>query len=314
MRAFALTDFGSTPTIVDLDLPEPAEGEIRVHVHAASVNGFDLSVASGRLEGMMEHRFPVVLGKDFAGIVDAVGPGVSDYRVGDRVFGVVTKPYLGDGSFAEYVTVATEVGVAKLPDGVDFVEGAALGLAGAAAIQAVDAAEVQPGQTVLVVGATGGVGNRAVHLAANTGAHVVATAATDDEQALVTGLGATTTVDHTGDLTAGVRQTHPDGVDVVLHFAGDPTAALTALRPAGRFVSTLIMSPDQLPTEDATVVAVYANPDPATLQRAARHHADGDTRVHIQQTSSLDQLPATFEAFAAGTLGKLVVTVAGQPS
>src|SRR5215211_5130871 len=130
MRAIALTDFGSTPELVDLHVPDPAEGEVRVRVHAASVNGFDLSVANGYLKDMMEHRFPVVLGKDFAGVVDALGPGVSDYRVGDRVFGVVTKPYLGDGSFAEYVTVATEVGLAKLPDGVDFVTGAALGLAG----------------------------------------------------------------------------------------------------------------------------------------------------------------------------------------
>jgi NADPH:quinone reductase len=310
MRAFALTDFESDPRIVDLDVPEPAEGEVRVRVHAASVNGFDLSVASGRLKDMMEHRFPVALGKDFAGVVDAVGPAVNDYQVGDRVFGVVTKPYLGDGSFAEYVTVATAVGLAKLPDEIDFVEGAALGLAGVAAIQAVDAAELQPGQTVLVAGATGGVGNQAVQLAANAGAQVVATAATEDEQTLVTDLGAAATVDYTGDLAAAMRQAHPHGVDVVLHFAGDPTSALAGLRPGGRFISTLIMSPDQIPTEDAKVVAIYATPDTATLQRVAQHHADGHTRVRVQQTQPLDQVPAAFEAFAAGTLGKLVITTA----
>ena len=113
MRAFVLTEFGAAPRLADLDVPEPAEGEVRVRVHAASVNGFDLSVAAGKHADMMEHRFPVVLGKDFAGVVDALGPGVSGYQVGDRVFGVVTKPYLGDGSFAEYVTVPTEVGLAK---------------------------------------------------------------------------------------------------------------------------------------------------------------------------------------------------------
>jgi NADPH:quinone reductase-like Zn-dependent oxidoreductase len=256
----------------------------------------------------MEHRFPVVLGKDFAGTVDAVGTAVTDYEVGDRVFGVVTKPYLGDGSFGEYVTVPTAVGLAGLPDEIGFVEGAALGLAGVAAIQAVDSAEVQPGQIVLVVGATGGVGNQAVQLASNAGAHVVATAATDEEQALVTDLGAAATVDHSGDLTAAVRQAHPDGVDVVLHFAGDPTVALAALRPGGRFVSTMIMSPDQIPTEDATVVPVYANPEPATLDRVARHQAEGATRVHVQGTYPLDQVSTAFEAFAAGTRGKVVVT------
>ena len=310
MRAFALTAFGSDPEIVDIAVPEPAQGEVRVRVEAASVNGFDLAVASGRLEGMMEHRFPVVLGKDFAGTVDAVGGGVSDYLVGDRVFGVVTKPYLGDGSFAEYVTVPTSVGLAKLPDSIDFVDGAALGLAGTAALQAVDAAELQPGHSVLVVGATGGVGNQVVQLAAKAGAHVLATAATDQERALVSELGAAATVDHTGDVLSAVRQEQPDGVDAVVHLAGDPAVVLAAVRPQGRFVSTMIQSPDQLPATEATVAGIYANPDPATLQRAAGHRADGTCEVHVQQTYPLDQVPEAFAAFARGTLGKLVITIA----
>jgi NADPH:quinone reductase-like Zn-dependent oxidoreductase len=155
--------------VTDLEIPEPGDAEVRVRVHAASVNGFDTAVANSYLKDMMEHRFPVVLGKDFAGTVDALGPGASDYRVGERVFGVVTKPYLGGGSFAEYVTVPTAVGLAKLPAGIDFAEGAALGLAGAAALAATDAAQLQPDQTMLVAGATGGVGNQAVQLAAQAG-------------------------------------------------------------------------------------------------------------------------------------------------
>jgi len=82
MRAFALTTFDSGPELVELDLPEPVEGEVRVQVHTAAVNGFDLAVAGGLLKDMMEHRFPVVLGKDFAGVVDALGYGVTDYEVG----------------------------------------------------------------------------------------------------------------------------------------------------------------------------------------------------------------------------------------
>ena len=139
MRAVGLTELGAHPQMLELPVPEPTEGEIRVRVRAASVNGFDIAVANGRLKGMMEHRFPVVLGKDFAGTVDAVGAGVTDYAPGDRVFGVVTKPYLGDGSFAEYVVVHVSTGMAKLPQTVDFPEGGALGLAGAAAMAAVDA-------------------------------------------------------------------------------------------------------------------------------------------------------------------------------
>ena len=310
MRAFALTEFGSTPQVIDVPTPDPTEGEVRVRVHAASVNGFDLSVADGHVKDMMEHRFPVVLGKDFAGVVDAVGSGVTDFKAGDRVFGVVTKPYLGDGSFGEYVTVPAAVGIAALPDETDFIEGAALGLAGVAALSAVDAAELQAGQTVLVAGATGGVGNQVVQLAAGAGANVIATASSQDERNLVRDLGAATSVDYRGDVAAAVRETHPEGVDAVVHLAGDPADALAALRPGGRFISTRIGSPDQIPTEDATVVAIYANPDAPTLQRAARNRTEGRTTVHVQNTYSIDEAHAAFAAFAAGTLGKLVITTA----
>lgn len=309
MRAFVLPEFGATPELTDIETPEPAEGEVRVRVHAASVNGFDLSVAKSYLKDMMEHRFPVVLGKDFAGVVDAVGPGVDGYQVGDRVFGVVTKPYLGDGSFAEYVTVPTEVGLAKLPEKIDFVTGAGLGLAGAAALSALDAAEVGDGQRVLVVGATGGVGNQTVQLAAKAGAHVLASAATEDEKSLVTDLGAHQVVVHTGDVVAAVKAVHPTGVDVVFHYAGDPTELVTLVRAGGRFVSTLVQ-PDQLPAANVEVVGIYTHPDSAKLDRLAEHAATGTTRIEVQDTFVLDQAPAAFDTFAGGTLGKLVITTA----
>src|SRR5215203_5927641 len=202
MRAFAMTDFDAAPA-----LTEPAEGEVRVRIRAASVNGFDLAVAAGYTKDYMEHRFPLVLGKDFSGEVDALGAGVTEYAVGDRVFGTVTKPYLGDGSFAEYVTVPTTVGIAKLPENVSFTDGAALGLAGAAAHGIIDAAALQPGQTLL--------------LAAAAGARVIATAHTDAERELVSRLGADVVVDHQADLAAQVRAAAPDGVDAIAHLAGD---------------------------------------------------------------------------------------------
>lgn len=309
MRAFALTAFGTSPDVIELAMPEPAESEIRVRVHAASMNGFDIAVAKGDITGVMEHRFPVVLGRDFAGTVDAIGAGVVEYQVGDRVFGVVTKPYLGDGSFAEYVTVATSVGTAVLPEQIDFLEGAALGLAGAAAMAAIDAAGVQPGQTVLITGATGGVGDQAVQLAAKAGAQVVATARTLDGTALVTASGASTALDYASDLVAATRAVYPDGVDVVIHLAGDAAPLLAAVRDGGRFVSTLIGSPDQLPSEHATVIGIVASPDGGALWRAARHEADGTTRVHIQETYPLDQAPTALAAFARGTVGKIVITM-----
>lgn len=309
MRAFSFAAFGSAPEVRDLDLPEPGDGEVRVRVHSASVSGFDLSVAGGHLQGMMEHRFPVILGKDFAGTIDAVGAGVTGYAPGDRVFGVVTKPYLGDGAFGEFVTVPVAVGLARLPEAVGFTEGGALGLAGTAALMAVEGAGLAAGQTVLVAGATGCVGNQSVKLAAQAGAHVIATAHSDEERRLVTELGAAEVVDYAGEVAAAVLAAHPGGVDAVLHFAGDPTALLPLVRPGGRFVSTRIMSPDQLPAEGVTVVPIYADPIPATLDRLAANQALGHTHVTIQRTYRLDEASDALAAFAAGTLGKLVIVI-----
>lgn len=303
MRAVALSGFDAQPSLTELAVPEPAAGEVRVRVRAASVNAFDLFVGAGMAKEMMEHRFPVVLGKDFAGEVDAVGPGVDGYDVGDRVFGVVTKPYLGDGSFAEYVTVPVEVGIAKLPDDVPFTDGAALGLAGATAHAVIDSAELRADETVLVIGATGGVGTQVVQLAAATGARVIATAHSDEGREHVVRLGAKSTVNHHADLAAEIRDVAPDGVDVVVHLAGDP--AIQFARPGGRFVSTMLMSADQLPSETVAVTAIYAQPTAEVLQRTAT----GDTSVSIQQVYPLDQAQAAFDAFATGTLGKLVITV-----
>lgn len=257
----------------------------------------------------MEHRFPVVLGKDFAGTVDAVGPGVENYAVGDRVFGVVTKPHLGDGSFGEFVTVPVEIGLARLPEPLSFTDGAALGLAGTAAADAVDAAQLAPGHTVLISGATGGVGHLAIQLAKRAGATVIATAHTEQERALVIGVGADEVVDYAGDVAGQVLATHPGRIDAVVHLAGEATTLLPALRGGGRFVSPLIMSADQLPAETATVVPVYAAPTQATLERLADHLAGNELRVMVEEVYPLEQAEQAFADFPAGTLGKLAITI-----
>jgi NADPH:quinone reductase-like Zn-dependent oxidoreductase len=309
MKVFALRDFDQAPTVTEVDVPEPAEGEVRVRVRAASVNGFDLSVAKGQLKGVMEHNFPVVLGKDFAGEIDAVGAGVEGFAVGDRVFGVVMKDTLGDGSIGEYVTVPVAIGIAKLPDGVDFTEAAGLGLAGTAAVQAFDQSGITAGAKVLVAGATGGVGQQALQLAVRAGAEVVATASSDEELELVKRLGATHTVDYRGDVAAQVSALYPDGVDVVLHFAGGPDALVPAVKQGGTLVSTMLRSAADVPAEGVDVVSIYANPAPDTLDRVAAHQAEKHTTVTVQRVYTLDEAGQAFGDFAAGTLGKLVISI-----
>jgi NADPH:quinone reductase len=309
MKVFALQGFDQAPEVTEVDLPTPDPGEVRVRVRAASLNGFDLSVANSYLKGMMEHRFPVVLGKDYAGEVDAVGPNVEGYQVGDRVFGVVMKDTLGDGSFGEYVSVPVAFGIAKLPDGIDFTEAAALGLAGAAAVDAFDAAKVTADDTVLVVGATGGVGQQVLQLAVRAGATVIATAHSEEEIEVVRQLGAARTVDYRGDVVEQVRSLYADGVDVVLHFAGDPAPLVAVVKPGGTLVSTMLRSADDVAAENVKVVSIYASPSAATLDRVARHQVEKHTTVTVQRVYDLEQTGEAIEHFAAGTLGKLVISI-----
>jgi len=305
MRAIVIAEQGAPPSLAELPTPEPGAGEVQVKLAASSLNGFDTAVAAGYLTGMMEHRYPVVLGKDFAGTVTALGEGVTGYAVGDRVFGVVTKPFLGDGGFGEYVVVGDQIGLTKIPEGLDLASAGALGLAGSAAVDALEAVAPQTGETVLIIGATGGVGAIATQYAAAAGARVIATAQPGSESDFVRTLGATDVVDYKGDLAAQVRALRPDGVDVVLHLAGDGAEALGLLAEKGRLASTLGLGPDQHPA----AVAVMATPTVATLDRLAADAAGGRLTVPVARAYRLSEVPAAFADFAGGTLGKVGVSI-----
>src|SRR6266540_435132 len=308
MKAIATTDFGAPATLVEISTPEPGEGEIVVRIASSSINGFDLSVASGHLKGMMEHRFPVVLGKDFAGTVETIGAGVDDFAEGDTVFGVLMKPELGDGSFGERVATPAAF-AARVPDGVDAATAGALGLAGTAAHDAVEAVEPQHGETVLISGATGGVGIIAVQLLKARGAHVIATASTDEEIAFVRDHGADDVVDYRGNLAAAVGEKQPHGVEAVLHFAGDGAALAALLSPGGQIASTLGPTREQLGRDDVTLTPIMANPVTATLAKLADAAAAGIVRVPVTRTYRLEDVPEGLADFAAGTLGKLAVRI-----
>ena len=308
MKAIAITDFGQAPELTEVATPVPASGEVLVRVHAASINGIDPKIVLGYMKDYMEHRFPLVPGKDFAGVVESVGEGVKDYSPGDRVFGVDSKQFAGEGSFGELLRVPVGMGLARLPEGVSFADGGALGLAGAAAHDTVKAADIAH-KTVLVLGATGGVGAYAVQLATALGATVIATASGEEEKSFVTSLGARETVDYKQDVAAQVREGHPDGVDVILHFAGDPLL-VSLLKSGGQLVSTAVMSPDQVPAGEYTVIPVFAQVTTDTLNTLAASVASKALVVPIRASFPLSDAPAALEAFNAGALGKISITIA----
>lgn len=112
MRAITLQELGAVSALAgDLPQPGPRPGEVLVRVRASSVNGFDKMAAAGLLKGVLEYRFPVVLGKDFAGTVEAVGDGPTRFAIGDTVFGAVMQPYLRDGAWAELLAVGDQYGI-----------------------------------------------------------------------------------------------------------------------------------------------------------------------------------------------------------
>ncbi|WP_332880724.1 NADP-dependent oxidoreductase [Streptomyces sp. NBC_00564] len=310
MRAVILDSVPADPAVAEVDTPRPEAGELLVKVAASSVNGFDAATAAGHLQGMMEHRFPLVIGKDFAGTVEALGEGVEGFAVGDAVFGVVMKPFLGTGSLAQYVTVSAGYGVGSIPAGLGVLDAGALGLAGTAALDSVNAVDPGKDETLLISGATGGVGALAVQIAAARGAKAIATARPGAQADFVTAL--TTAdlhlVDFNGDLQAQVRQIAPDGVDAVLHLAGDGAQLAGLLRPGGRIASTLGFGPDAVAGQDITAYSVMADANAQTLATLAADAASGALRVPVTATYPLEQAADAFTAFGAGALGKLAVT------
>src|ERR687897_1873545 len=220
MRAIAEDEFGGSLALMALPIPEIGAGEVLIRVRAAGVNPFDWKVADGVLKYEKEHRFPLIPGFDAAGVVERVGSDVRGLSEGEEVYGCLSKPVMGEGAYAEYVSAPAAI-VARKPEAVGFAEAAALPMPGLTAMDLVDAVDLDEGETVLIVGATGGVGSYATQLAARRGARVIATARQANE-AFAWELGAAETVDHTrGNLLDAVRMTHPGGIEAIIAVVSD---------------------------------------------------------------------------------------------
>ncbi len=284
MKAIQAASYGDSKVLrlVELPRPEPGPGEVRVRVHAAGVNPVEVYIRSG---GYAAHDpgLPYVPGFDAAGVVDAVGDGVTAHALGDRVFVAAARV----GSYAEWVVAAADE-VGSLPAGVSYEEGAAIGVPGLAAYRAVVLrGGLQPGERVLVHGASGAVGQLAVQLARGLGAVVIGTAGSPAGLQAVLDLGVDA-LDHTepGHLAA-VRHATDGGVDLIVEMLANENLAadFEALARHGRIVvvgsrGSLTFDPRLLIGAEADVRGV-ANwsyrPDEraAAVAELARRLADG---------------------------------------
>jgi NADPH:quinone reductase-like Zn-dependent oxidoreductase len=309
MKAITLDELGTQPALrTDLPAPVPGPKEVLVRVRASSVNPVDNAIAAGMLKDMVEHEFPITLGRDYAGVVEEVGADVTGFSVGDDVVGFIPamNPTVRDGSWAELIVVPETTSIARAPGGVELAAVGAAPLAGIAAMSAVDALALAQGDTLLIVGATGGVGSFAVRLATAAGATVIAPALPEDEDYL-RALGAADILARHDDIDAAIRERYPDGVDAVLDLVSyAPGAYDAALKDGARVAST-----NGAAGEGPGRTNVLAVPTTDNLQRVARLLDAGTLEVYIQQTYPLDQAAAAMNALATThTRGKLALDVA----
>jgi NADPH2:quinone reductase len=200
---------------------------------------------------------------------------------------------------------------ASIPNGLAVETAGVLGLAGATALAAIDAIDPKPGETVLISGATGGVGSFALQLAKARGATVIATA-TPEHADYVTNLGADEIVDYTADPSAAVRARHPDGVDAIVHAAGDGAQLAILLKPGGRIASTIGLTAEQVEGADTQVTTIMGMPTTAILDRLASAVVKGDLTVPIDRTYELHVAGQALRDFTTGKRGKLAIAV-GHP-
>jgi NADPH:quinone reductase-like Zn-dependent oxidoreductase len=315
MKAFALTTADQPAALTDLPDPEIGPDEALVRVRTASVNGFDAYQASGGLIAMMPHDLPTVVGRDMAGVVVAVGPERTDVAAGDEVLGfVASAPPLHSGTWAELVAGGAGLILARKPAGLGWAAAAAIPLAGSTALDAVDAVDPKRGDTVLAMGATGGVGMFAIQLAAQRGARVIATATPGEDDVFVRSLGATETIDWTqSGLGETVRRIAPGGLAGLIDAVSRAEAfmALAALVQDGGRVSTTLGAADVsvLAERGVTATNVVGTPTPEKLSSLAVQAASGTLQVRVQQTFPLADALSAIETFNAGTRGKVVLTV-----
>jgi NADPH:quinone reductase-like Zn-dependent oxidoreductase len=308
MKAITINELGTQPALhTDLPSPKPGRNEVLVRVRASSVNPVDNAIAGGMLKDMVEHEFPITLGRDYAGVIEQTGTDVTRFSVGDEVFGFIPgmSPTVHAGSWAELTVVPESTSIARSPAGIDLTRAGAAPLAGITATNAIDALALAQGDTLLIVGATGGVGSFALQLATAAGATVIAPALPEDEDYL-RALGVTDVLPRAGDVAAAVRQRYPDGVDALLDTVSyTPGAYDAALKDGARVAST-----NNAAGEGPGRSNLMATPTTDNLQRLAHLLDTGALQVHIQQTYPLDQAAAAMNALATThTRGKLALHV-----
>ncbi|MFG3239191.1 NADP-dependent oxidoreductase [Streptomyces sp. NPDC048157] len=316
MRAIAVGAFRADPALVEIPKPEPEAGEVRVRIEYAALNPTDWQTAQGAPDdGPAPRVFPVVIGVDFAGRVDMIGSGENRFRVGDQVFGRVARPNAtGCGTYCDYVSVPQDSAITVVPPGLPLRAAAALPSAGMTAAQILETSVVRGHESLLVIGAAGGVGSYLTQLASARDIRVIA-AVRGAEHQRMTELGAAVTLDLTDrPLEAAVREHCPDGVDAVVDLVStdpDAFAAHAALvRPGGIALTTRGVAAEAALPADVTGIDFSLEPTPVLLDVLAAGAAEGVLRVPIDIELPLEKASQALDRNrTGGARGKTVIVL-----
>jgi NADPH:quinone reductase len=323
MKAVALDRFGGLETmkLQMLPVPEVGPNEVLIHVEWAGVGQWDPFEREGGFAKVfgIEPKFPYVLGSDGAGTVADVGDRVKGFTPGDRVyaFGLVNPK---GGFYAEYAAVKAE-DVSRIPGNLTTQQAGAMPVDAMTALRGLDdTLGLKPAESVMIFGASGGIGHLAAQLATRMGARVFAVASGSDGVALVKSLVADAVVvdGHKDDIAAAARQFAPNGLDAALITAGGPAAddALTAVRAGGRVAYPNGVEPTPEPPFGIDAKSYDGMPDPQAIEKLNRLiESSGPPgtepfKVHVARSYPLDQAAEAHRALDEHYLGKLVLQTA----
>ncbi|MER7865265.1 NADP-dependent oxidoreductase [Amycolatopsis japonica] len=300
-RSIVFTEYGDSGVlrVLERELPEPGPGQVRVAVRAASVNPIDWKIRSGQMAEVFPTEFPAIPGGDIAGVVDAVGEGVSEFATGDEVLGS------GAGGYAEYV-LAKPASLVRKPESLSWELAAALPAVVNTAYRALNLLDLQEGETLLIDGAAGGVGTVAVQLAVARGLTVVGTASEGNHEYLRS-LGAVP-VQYGEGLSERVRDVAPQGVDASFDASGRGSLGTLVELTGGPKRVITIAAPDAADHGVRFTSGTPAEQVPGSLAEGAALAAEGKLDLPIARVYPLAEAAAAQDESEAGHVrGKLVL-------
>ena len=310
MKAAFFESFGEADVIKvgELPIPELKEGEVLVKIKAAGVNPVDAAVRKGMLKDFLPTSFPAIPGWDVAGIVEDRGFAARRFTVGDEVYAYARRPLVQWGTYAEYLVIP-EAYLAHRPKNISWEQTAGVPLVGLTSYQSLYVAGgLREGQTVLILGASGGIGTLSIQLAKSKGATVVGVASAKNH-AYMREIGADFTVDyHNQHVGEEVKKIFPDGVDLIFDAASGKTLeqSLVALKKDGTVVSILNRGNDI--DKSIRFHYVFVEPNSMQLDDLRKLAEDGKIDVHISKAYALDNAAEAMRQIETHhTSGKIVI-------